>query len=67
MSKAQGIVLAGQIMKIATTVDGSWRVTLDIPLDFGAEVLQISALMQEGVRFVVLPYETEDTVLRLDG
>lgn len=66
MSKTQGIAVQGQIMKIATTIDGGWRVTFDVPMDYGAQILQISALMQEGVSLVVIPFLPEEGV-KYDG
>lgn len=55
VNTAETVVVNAIISKLTTTIDGGWRVTLDVPESEQANVLKLAELMNEEVHAAIVP------------
>lgn len=62
MEAPQGITFQGMLTKLSTTIDGGWRITLDIGNDFQKELLQLAVLKDSPLQCAFIPIECLDSI-----
>lgn len=54
----QAISFRGVITKVSTTIDGGWKVTLDLSANESNEALELAKLRDQLIQFGAVPYST---------
>lgn len=59
MNFNDGLTFQAIFFKATTTVDGAWRITLDINPDYAQQILQLSNLKDMILQVGIIPLEEE--------